>query len=48
MILQMHLILNWKENEYYNGDQIKKFDVPINYKFLNISPKAGFDQILNQ
>lgn len=32
----------WEENEYYSGDQLKDFKVPINYKFYEYHVKGWF------
>jgi hypothetical protein len=32
----------WVENEYYNGEKIKVFEVPINYKFFEYHTKGWF------
>lgn len=34
--------VKWKENEYYNGDKINGFEVPINYKFFEYHTKGWF------
>jgi hypothetical protein len=33
---------NWKENEFYFGDKLTRFSVPINYKYFEYYSKGWF------